>query len=124
MSRLLWTRKAPLGELLAKCGGGGGLVEPLCCQSTAKLLTRQTQALLVSKTVREHYAISAEYVQKTAASYVYCYYSCRVNTVGARLRTEPVPSKAFGFSLLPSILTALYWFVNRLPATSGRSFII
>lgn len=39
-------------------------------------------------------------------------------------RTEPVPSKAFGLSLLPSILTALYWLVNKLPATSGRSFII
>ena len=43
---------------------------------------------------------------------------------GARLRTEPVPSKAFGLSFLPSILTALYWFVNKLPATSGKSFII
>ena len=35
-SMLLWTKKAPLGELLAKCGDGGGLVKPLCCQSTAK----------------------------------------------------------------------------------------
>ena len=49
MSRLLWTRKAPLGELLAMCGGGGGLVEPLCCQSTAKLLIRQPQRIWEGK---------------------------------------------------------------------------
>lgn len=35
MNKLLWTRRAPPGELLAQHEGGGVLAELLCCQSTA-----------------------------------------------------------------------------------------
>ena len=70
MNMLLWTRKAPLGGLLAQCESDGVLAGPLCCQSTAATNTYQLvkESMLTRDPIREMQAMCWTWIYKVWCS--------------------------------------------------------